>query len=212
MQTSLFCRKHSGVRGRVSLVLQSFIYWLARRLECSRVDPANSAGVFRLCKRAMAKALWTCTALAACLVILSGSVVEAIDRSRSRAAGSPKRKKGKVVGLNGTSHVFQRTPRAAFVYLYVLFRTHLHKRATRSVGHGKRESVKLKTAAVDFDFLRPAGDLRVSVAVFRQGSVNAGLAGARILHLTLHQSFYSLHRLTRPHTSITQVLPLFTLN
>jgi hypothetical protein len=71
----------------------------------------------------MAKALWTCTALAACLVILSGSVAEAIDRSRSRAtaAGSPKRKKGKVVGLNGTSHVFERARAAAALCFVLLF-------------------------------------------------------------------------------------------
>jgi hypothetical protein len=105
----------------------------------------------------MAKALWTCTALAACLVILSGSVAEAIDRSRSRAtaAGSPKRKKGKVVGLNGTSHVFERARLLRFVLFCCLIafksprRICIIRRRTRRAR--KRE---IKNCA-DFDFLRP---------------------------------------------------------
>jgi hypothetical protein len=168
----------------------------------------------------MAKALWTCTALAACLVILSGSVAEAIDRSRSRAtaAGSPKRKKGKVVGLNGTSHVFERALPSvvsccAALCFVVCSRlnppTHLHNRAARSVGHATRESVKLKTA--DFDFLRPTplcvcyGDLRV--AVFRQGSVNARLAGALtcISPCQRRDRLFTHCTVCRPHTSITRV-------
>jgi len=83
----------------------------------------------------MAKALWTCTALVACLVILLGSAAEAVDRSRSRAAGSPKRKKGKVVGLNGTSHVILSLYHSQLLCLYSYF--------ARASPGGTQESVKL---------------------------------------------------------------------